>query len=125
MSLTLTRYQIERVPGVRNVRLARVGRDRGAWVCTVYALDIRRLAKRIGVEPLSRVTVPPAAPSERDIASRFDGLGTVTSCTRLHTADPAEVKFVVVLVAKDLGKSAPREGAGHGGPLGLHGSEAL
>jgi len=84
VSLTLTRYQIERVPGVRNVRLARVGRDRGAWVCTVFTLDARQ--------------------RHEDIAARFTHLGRVTSCTEFSAADRAERKFSVVLIvpARDV-----------------------
>lgn len=84
MSLTLTRYQIERVHGVRTVRLARVGRDRGAWVVSVFTLD--------------------RSQRERDIAARFAHLGRVTACTRLTAGDPVERKFSVVLIvpARDV-----------------------
>ena len=87
MSDRYTRHLLETVYGVRSARKAKVGRDRGAWMVTVFTLDQRQ--------------------READIARRFDGLGRVVSCTALHAADRAERKFLVVLVARPRGP-APR-----------------
>lgn len=83
MSERLTRHALESVHGVRSAVHVRGSH---VWRCSVYTLD-----------PGQR---------EPDIARRFDGLGTVTSCTALTAGDPGFRKFVVVLVVKDAEEAA-------------------
>lgn len=93
MSDRLTRHRLETVHGVRSARKAKVGRDRGAWVVTVYTLDARQ--------------------RHEDIAARFVHLGRVSSCVEFAAADKAERKFEVVLVvpARDVRDAIPPAGA--------------
>lgn len=87
MSERLLRHRLESVYGVRSAVHVRGSH---VWRVAVYTLD-----------PGQR---------EPDIARRFDGLGTVTSCTLLTAGDPGFRKFAVILVAKDLEEAAPSEG---------------